>query len=401
MTAKRLLCLFAATLAATPASAQHWSRSWAVAPQALQPPPSGRPSSLPDLRDKTIRQVVRLSNGGKQIRIRLSNEMSSASLHIGAVTAALADADGRIIEGSSRVVTFDGDASLTVPSGAPMISDPIPMPVKPLTRITVSIHLPEGAIAPTIHSYGAATGWIAAGDQTSAATLANPTKTTQRIILAGVDVETARPARTIVALGDSITDGVVSSNDKDRRWPDLLAERLQTGGMSGVGVANMGISGNRLLSDSGGGGVNILARFDRDVLTVPGISHVILLEGVNDLGNAAREGSPMPSADDIIDSYRQMITRAHDRGVKVILATILPYKGAGYWSEAGDAVRQQVNNWIKHNDVADGAVDFERAVADPADPLRMAKSYDIGDALHPNDAGFRVMADAIPLKLLR
>jgi lysophospholipase L1-like esterase len=398
---KRLLCLLAATMMTAPVSAQHWSRSWAIAPQALQPAQPGRPSSFPDLRDKTIRQVVRLSSGGKQLRIRLSNEMSSASLRVGAVTVALADADGKIVEGSSRVVTFDGDGALTVPPGAPIVSDPVPMPVKPLTRITVSIHLPEGAAAPTLHGYGGATGWIAGGDQTSAVALASPVTTTQRIILAGVDVEMARPTRTIVALGDSITDGVRATNDSDRRWPDLLAERLQAGKMGGVGVANLGISGNRLLSDSGGGGINVLARFDRDVLTVPGVSHVILLEGVNDLGTAAREGSAMPSADDIIDSYRQMITRAHDRGVKVILATILPYKGAGYWSEAGEAVRQQVNAWIRDNDVADGAVDFERAIADPADPLRMAKLYDIGDALHPNDAGFRVMADAIPLKLLR
>lgn len=393
---KRLLYLLAATMMAAPVSAQHWSRSWAIAPAQ-----SGRPSSVPDLRDKTIRQVVRLSSGGKQLRIRLSNEMSSASLRVGAVTVALADAEGRIVEGSSRVVSFDGDGALTVPAGAPMVSDPVQMPVKPLTRITVSIHLPEGAAAPTLHGYGGATGWIAGGDQTSAVALTSPTTTMQRIILAGVDVETARPARTIVALGDSITDGVRATNDSDRRWPDLLAERLQAGKMGGVGVANLGISGNRLLNDSGGGGINVLARFDRDVLTVPGVSHVILLEGVNDLGTAARGGSTMPSADDIIDSYRQMITRAHDRKIKVILATILPYKGAGYWSEAGEAVRQQVNAWIRDNDVADGAVDFDRAIADPADPLRMAKPYDIGDALHPNDAGFRVMADAIPLKLLR
>ncbi|WP_336971535.1 SGNH/GDSL hydrolase family protein [Sphingobium aromaticiconvertens] len=393
---KRLLCLLAATMMAAPVSAQHWSRSWAIAPVQ-----SGRVSSSPDLRDKTIRQVVRLSNGGKQLRIRLSNEMSSASLRVGAVRVALADANGKIVQGSSRVVTFDGDGTLTVPPGAPMVSDPVPMAVKPLTRITVSIHLPEGAAAPTIHGYAGATGWIAGGDQTNAVTLANQVTTMQRIILSGVDVETARSARTIVALGDSITDGVRATNDSDRRWPDLLAERLQAGNMRDVGVANLGISGNRLLNDSGGGGINVLARFDRDVLTVPGVSHVILLEGVNDLGTAAREGAIMPSADDIIDSYRQMITRAHDRGVKVILATILPYKGASYWSEAGDTVRQQVNAWIRDNDVADGAVDFDRAIADPADPLRMAKPYDIGDALHPNDAGFRVMADAVPLKLLR
>ncbi len=208
-----------------------------------------------------------------------------------------------------------------------------------------------------------------------------------------------RGGSTIVTLGDSITDGVRATPDSNRRWPDLLAERLQQAGRRSVGVANAGISANRLLSE--GDGYNALARFDADVLAVPGVSHVVILEGVNDLGNTTRAGGPMLPPQALIGAYRQMIARAHDRNVKVILATILPYKGAGYWSAEGEAARVAVNDWIRTNKEADGYVDLAKAIADPADPERMAKPYDVGDALHPNDAGFRVMADAFDLSLFR
>ena len=207
------------------------------------------------------------------------------------------------------------------------------------------------------------------------------------------------PRRTLVAFGDSITDGAAATNDADTRWPDLVAERLQRAKLD-MGVANLGIGGNRVLED--GNGLNALARFDRDALSVRGVSHVIILEGVNDIGAAWRDkATTRPSADDLIDAHRQLIARGHDRGVKVILATILPYKGAGYWSEWGEGVRTEVNAWIRTNREADGFVDFDKAIRDPADPLRMAKPYDIGDALHPNDAGFKAMAAAVDLKLLR
>lgn len=312
----------------------------------------------------------------------------------------MADRDGRIVAGTSRTVRFDGEASAIVPMHAPLVSEAIAMPVTALSRMAISIHLPEGAAAPTMHPHAAATGWIAPGDQAQAHVLSKTTPFYNRLIVAGVDVESARPQRTIVTFGDSITDGVDAKRDADTRWPDFLAERLQRGGMRDVGVANAGISGNRMLTD--GAGLNALARLDRDVLSVPGVSHVIVLEGVNDIGAAWREkAARRPTADDIIDSYRQMIVRARDRGVKVIFATILPYKGAGYWSDYGEGVRAEVNQWIRTNREAAGFVDFDRAIRDTADPLRMAKPYDQGDALHPNDAGFKAMADAVDLRLLR
>lgn len=387
--------LMIGALIASPATAQHWSRSWMAAQLVNNAPPEKQP----DLTDRTVRQVVRISSGGTRVRLRLSNEMSQAPLLLGTVHVALAGADGAILPGSDHVVTFNGQQGTTIPARAPLLSDPVAIKVAPLTRLTVSIHLPQGARNPTVHSYSAATGWIAAGDQSGATSLTGATKLGPRIILSAVEVESARPATTIVTLGDSITDGVRATPDSNRRWPDLLAQRLQMAGMTSVGVANAGISANRLLSE--GDGYNALARFDSDVLAVPGVSHVVILEGVNDIGSAHAQKRPMPSAQDLIGAYRQMIARAHDRGVKVILATILPYKGAGYWSAEGDAVRVAVNQWIATTKEADGFVDLANAIADPADPTRMAKPYDVGDALHPNDAGFAVMADAVNLRLLR
>lgn len=382
-------------LASAPAQAQSWSRSWMAAPLVSRTAPEKRP----DLSDRTLRQVVRISTGGDRIRLRLSNEMSTRPLLLGAVHVALAGANGETLPGTDRVVTFNQAQGATIPARAPLLSDPIAMPVKPLARLAISIHLPQGAPDSTVHSYSAATGWTAPGDQTAATSLTDAATLGPRVIITGVEVENRKPARTIVTLGDSITDGVRATPDSDRRWPDLLAERLQRGGMTLTGVANAGISANRLLSE--GDGYNALARFDSDVLAVPGVSHVVILEGVNDLGAAARDQQPMLPPAAIIGAYRQMIARAHDRGVKVILATILPYKGAGYWSAAGEASRVAINDWIRTNREADGYVDLAQAVADPADPARMARAYDVGDALHPNDAGFRVMADAIDLSLFR
>jgi lysophospholipase L1-like esterase len=379
----------------SPAAAQHWARTWAAAPHEYE---QDRPT--PPAPDSTVRQIVRLSAGGDRLRIRLSNELSATPLRLGAVRVALAADDGTPVPGSERQVTFAGDRAAVIPAESPLVSDPIELKVGPRARLIVSLHLPDGAATPTMHSLGGATSWIAPGDQTAAAKLDKPRNISQRLILSAVDVENRKAIGVIATLGDSITDGARGTNDADTRWPDLLAARLQAAGMRDLAVANLGISGNRVLRH--GTGPSALARFDRDVLSIPGLRQIIVLEGVNDVGKAFRDRDPVqPTADDIIDGFRQLIARAHAHGVKIHFATILPYKGAGYWSEGGEVVRQQVNTWIRSNREADGYFDFDLATRDPADPASMADRFDGGDNLHPNDEGFRAMAGAVDLKRLR
>lgn len=378
--------------------AQSWSRSWSAAPhRVVGLSPEG---AVPDFRDSTIRQTVRLSNGGDLVRIRLSNELSDRTVLVGAVHLALVDKNGQILSDTGRIVTFGRKAAFHLPAQAPLVSDAVKLPVKALSRLAISIYLPEGAVGATSHWDAYATGWMGPGNQTGAPVLEKARRFDPRLILSAVEVENGQPHRTIVALGDSITDGAGSSIDANRRWPDILAERLLSVTKGGVGIANAGISGNRILRN--GSGPNALSRFDRDVLAVPGISHVIILEGVNDIGAAWRAKDPVPpTAEDLISAYRQLIARSHEHGVKVILGTILPFKGAVYWSEYGENVRRAVNAWIRDNKEADGYVDFDRTLADPDDASRLAPKFNSGDFLHPNDAGYAAMAQIVDLNLLR
>lgn len=389
---------------------QAWTRSWQAVPMEMpaprpapvvqpgQPAPPPPPPALPSA-DATFRMVARLSAGGTTLRLRLSNEMGAVPLPIGAVHVALAGDDGAIVAGTDRTVTFNDNAAPVIPAGAPLVSDPIALKVAPLAKVVVSIHVPGDTTRLTVHPLGSATALIVPGNQVAAPRLAPGATSSMRFILSGVDVAGGPATATIVTIGDSITDGAASTGNTDRRWPDILAERLVKAGRTGFAVANAGISGNRLLNT--GAGPAALARFDRDVLSVPGVRYVVVLEGINDIGSANRAGAALPSVADITGAYRQLIARAHDRGVKVIGATVVPYKGAGYYSAEGDAVRIAVNQWIRAPGNFDGVIDFDRAVGDKADPLRMAKPYDSGDALHPGDAGYRAMAEAIDLKLFR
>jgi len=348
--------------------------------------------------DVTFRMVARISAGGTAIRLRLSNELSADPLRLGAVHVALAGDDGAILAGSDQVVTFEGNSAPVIPAFAPMLSDAVALKVPPLAHVVVSIYVPGSTEHLTGHQLGVSTTRIASGDQTAAADISGVT-TKMRYILSGIDVSGGPATATIVTFGDSITDGALSTADANHRWPDILAERLRAAGKTGFAVANAGISGNRLLAT--GAGPAALARFDRDVLSVPGVRYVVVLEGVNDIGNPTARKAILPLPKDIIGAYRQMIARAHDRGVKVIGATVLPYKGAGYYSEEGDAVRQAVNDWIREPGHFDGVIDFDRAMGDKADPKTMAAAYDSGDKLHPGDAGYKAMAEAVDLALFR
>ena len=373
------------------------ARSWAVAMQAT--PPADNPGAAPSIADATLRQILRLSAGGERLRLVLDNQDSATALRIDRATVALVDAKGAIVPGSMRAVGFGGRRGVEIPAHAPMLSDWLAMPVKPLARIAVSFYVAPGQPLGAFHSFAAAKAQIAPGDQAEKAELEQAATVERRFVVAGVDVGAKAPMRTIITFGDSITDGVRATVDSDLRWPDQLASRLQKAGMAGVGVANVGISGNRMLQDGAGRGA--LARFDRDALTIPGASHVIVLEGVNDIGAAWREKRWEGfDTEALINAYRQMVVRAHDRGIRIVLATILPFKGAGYWSEWGEAQRQKVNGWIREQKLADGVVDLDAVMRDPADPLVMNPAYDCGDHLHPNDRGFAAMAAAVPLRLL-
>jgi lysophospholipase L1-like esterase len=380
-----------------------WVGVWGASPlpPTLVAAPPFSPLS-PRFADQTLRQVVRVNGGGSQIRLRLSNEYGTNPLYIGEVHVALsAGPGGAIVPGSDHVVTFSGARSTVIPISAPMISDPIPIDVKPLGSLAVSIYVTADSGPCTCHQVAAQTGYLSAGNVAAAPALPGASTFLYRAFLTGV--EARAPAKAIVAFGDSLTDGAVSTPDANRRWPDRLAERLNAQAPGRWGVVNEGISGNRLLA--GGAGEAALARFDRDVLSVPGVSHVIVLLGTNDLGvgyGPPRPGAPAangPSYEELLAGYRQLIARAHARGVKIYAATIMPYEGASYWSPAGDALRQKINDWMRTSREWDGFVDFDAVWRDPARPTQIQAGMGAADHLHGSDAGYTALGDAIPLNL--
>jgi lysophospholipase L1-like esterase len=389
--------------AAVPAIAQSWISTWTASPQ----PPRG---VLPtNFSNQTVRQVVRVSIGGSKVRIRLSNEFGSKPLLIGAASVGLAGGSSDLVSGSLRPLTFGGSKSIIIPPGAPAISDSVELNVAPLSDLAVNLYLPAGTDLGTVHQVGLQTASVsAAGDFTASSEFPAVDRFTSRFFLAGVMVEPSSPARAIVTFGDSITDGTNSTVDANSRWPDVLARRLKEAGAP-VAVLNQGISGNRVLSD--GAGVSGLARFERDVLSQPGISHVVILLGINDIGwpgTAIEPDGIVRTADEIIAGYKQLIERARLRSIKVIGGTLLPFENAlagrpnqGYFTPDKETKRLAVNHWIRTSDAFDGIIDFDRVVADPARPAAMAASYDSGDHLHPNDAGYRAMGESIDLKLFQ
>ena len=404
----RLLALVCALALAAPqahAAAARWLGSWAAsptAPTAAAPGIEARRVS-PTFSNQTIVHLVRLSAGGQRLRLRLSNEYGARPLAVGAVRVALVGKDGTVLPGSERAVGFSGAKAVAIPAGAPLLSDPVALPTTAFSRLRISLFLPEDTGACTCHMAGGEFVQVSPPGDWTERPLPPATGPTQfRAFLSGIEVETAAPApAVVVTLGDSITDGAASTPGANHRWPDRLAERLvERFPNRPVAVVNAGIGGNRLLSDGlvGTQGQSALARFDRDVLSVPGATHLIVLEGVNDLGYTP---DAPPSAEALIAGYRQMIARGHAHGLKAIGATILPYGGARYFGAPGEAVRQQVNGWIRTGREFDGVIDLDAAIRDPARPERMRADLQSGDWLHPNDAGYRVMGEAIDLSLLR
>lgn len=391
-----------ALLATQAQAATRWIGTWGASPAPPMTTAASGRQLTPTFNNQTVVQIVRLSAGGPRLRIRFTNEYGTKPLTLGAARVALIAADGAIVAGSERTVTFAGAASATVPPGAPMLSDAVALPTKALARLRISLYLPGDTGPCTCHANGNQAPGVASGDATGAAPadIAPPPSADYRAFLSGVDVEAAQPARVIVAFGDSITDGARSTQGKNARWPDRLAERLVAKYLGRpIGVVNAGIGGNRVLSETPITffGQSALTRFDRDVLSVSGATDLIVLEGVNDLG--ARVGRP--SAAELIAGYRQLIDRAHAHGVRVIGATILPYEGAAYFTPEGEATRQELNAWIRKPGNFDAAIDLDAAIRDPAKPTKMKADLQSGDWLHPNDAGYRAMGDAVDLALFK
>lgn len=369
---KRLTAVLAAWAVASPAAA-HWVAAWTAAPFPATPVLA--PQDVRDYAGATVRQVMVANVGGARLRIRFTNALGRAPLTFLGATV------------SGRPLRFGGAAGATIPPGGALTSDPLALPVRAFDRLEVAVRYGPDAV-PAAHLLQVT------------ATAPDGTSRSGRgpALAAMVEVDTPRPPRLLVAFGDSITEGARASGGSYTGWPERLA-RLTAG--RGLALINAGISGNRLLRD--GAGSNALARFDRDVLAVPGATDIILLEGINDIGwGTAKPATDGPiSAAELISADRQLIARAHARGLRVIGGTLLPYRGAVYWTPAGEQIRQALNHWIRTSGAFDAVIDFERAVADPADLSRLAPAMDPGDHLHPNDSGYAAMADAAAKALAR
>jgi lysophospholipase L1-like esterase len=381
-----------------------WVASWGASQQIPEPQNALAPA---DMTDSTIRQLFHLSIGGPALRVHLSNAFGRVPLHLISVHVArpISPASPEIDPASDRALTFAGKTDATIPPGAELISDPISYPVTSLSDIGVSFHIEQPPTPETGHPGSRATSYLVHGDATASTNLQDATHFDHWYVVSGIDVNVTPGGASIVALGDSITDGHGATTNGNDRWTDVLAARLQANRRTrNVGVFNAGIGGNHLLTD--GLGPSVLARFDRDVLAPAEVRWVIVFEGVNDLGGVARRAE-VPEAEHtafvqrVLAAYQQIVERAHAHGLRVYGATITPYSGSEYYHPGplSEADRQTVNSWIRTPGHFDAVIDFDSVVRDPHHADRLLPEYDCGDHLHPSPEGYKAMADSIPLSL--
>jgi lysophospholipase L1-like esterase len=411
---------------------EHWVPTWGTAQQLIRTPPPSLPPSAnapsqaapprgtvapapsgvpapPPFRvttvtNQTVRMILRTSIGGRRARVKLANAFGSSPVTVGAAHLARRATGSSIVANSDRRLTFAGQQTFTMMPGVVVVSDPVDLEVPALGDLAVSLYFPGDTGSPTTHSTGLRPTYVSTeGDFAGRSELPLAGTTQQYYWLSSVEVAGSAEAAAIVAFGDSITDGARSTPDTNNSWPALLAARLGANpATANIGVVNEGIGGNRLFTDAVGlAGVSALARFDRDVLSHPGVKWLMVLEGINDIGTlGAATPPPTPiTSEALIWVLRQIIDRAHAHGIKVIGCTLTPYEGAGYARENGEVIRETVNRWIRTSGAFDAVVDFDAATRDPNHPKRLRPEFDPGDHLHPNDAGYTAMAAAIDLSI--
>ena len=385
--------------------ADHWVTTWMVA-SIGRPQTAGTSAAAPnspasiDFSNQTLREIVHVSLGGSRTRVVLSNAFGTRPLIVGAANLGIRERDSSLASSSGRPLTFAGKPSATIPAGAILLSDPVDLQVPPLADLAIDVYLPgdTNAASPlTMHAGAHQTNYVSAPGNHAGKQDFPVVMTMQSwFVLARVEVAAPESVGVVVALGDSITDGARTTSDTNNRWPDHLARRLMSAsGGARMATANAAIAGNRVLNEANiVMGINALARFDRDVLGTSGATHVVVLEGINDIGMM-----PSAGADDVISGHRQLIERAHAHKLRIYGATLTPFEGHSTFTADNEAKRQAVNQWIRTSSAYDGVIDFDAATRDPDRAARLLERYDSGDHLHPNDAGQRAMADAIDLTL--
>jgi lysophospholipase L1-like esterase len=404
-------------------SGEHWVGTWATSevgrpqtpPARVQGPPpfmrnscpAGPPAAatFPQFKNQTLRQIIHTSLAGSKIRVVLSNRFGEEPLAVGGASVALRAKDAAVQAASVRKLTFSGQSAHTIPPGAVAMSDPVDLAVPAASDLAVDIFLPGDTASlthVTMHNTALQTNYVSQpGNHVGMADFPTADTVQNWFALARVDVMAPDGTIGLVTFGDSITDGTRSTPDTNNRWPDHLSRRFQAqANPIRAGIMNSGISGNRVLSDAAfQSGINAQARLDAAVLSQPGVTHVVFLEGINDIGGGRESASP--TAEEVISAHKQIIERAHARGLKIYGATLTPFYGAAYYTEVGEKKRQAVNEWIRTSKMYDAVIDFDKVTRDPADPKKFLAMYDSCDHLHPSDVGYKAMADAIDLTLFR